>query len=962
MTFPIAHLNLSASGGAFFTDYGVDYFSAADSYNAVNDNLPLKNIVRRTSLIAGTLDEVITFLSDGINGNTIRGNSVSGHSDSADAINTLEKFLAVAHNADGTIKKLEGEHPPVTPATGSFAALDIFVGTQKVKLNAGVGESRVVPGNDARLAYFDAVVAPLNAQSRVHTPGSAPPAVYDYYQVAPFVQGLTYYDSLELALDGGARRILMLPGTFTEAALSAGYDLGGKDLYVYGIEDATTIIELPDDGGGLPFAFTNGDVTFENITFHEIAVGGGFTTSAGYVLTLKRCAANANVFISTLGDVFLEDTTLLGSLSVSGSSKGYIKSSTIVTLGIDASALLEIDGGIFTTFSLSGGVDQVTIRNTDITTLTMTGAVKQVDFTNCGITTMDPASSATLDHVSFRNCIIGACYTDMVSRSLTFDSCKMSTVYFTNTITSFNFINNYVLVGSSGGTGTITDYNISNNHFANGFYMYNLERGTFANNYCVGIISITNHLWHSTIENNRIVNQLTLVASLHVKVRNNKFNGKAYYGNADHFNSELNEYLNFVQYTGTLYANLVSVQDNYAGDLDFVSVNTTIAGLRVDRCVMNNNDIGNITPGSDTTIISDLVIKDVYDLGNVIFDGNAASPLEIDGFTLQNCTFNGNLTMTSNLAKVSRLTVDSSVCGANMTIGATTLEVEYSHITFKGNKSSTAAMRLVSLLGAVSIEDWNVEGNYLIKFFLQGTANVHTASKFAKSICIHGNHNAFCQIRPNATHAGDTEMSFYDVKISGNTYEQVAATDMILDLEYNSISTNLATYTIERMKIENCTWEGALSASVAPIRIKHNVQAVLNDTVGFDVQVNNITSLVSVAADNDLAGIMLVENSIAIDRFSVYMTDVRMILKSGFAGKDICIIHRKGDDISISPEGYLHDAVVDLNGNLSYASFLMVISDNGGDTKVLVNQNGGNKYGEATGAPDFDSGMVHITP
>ena len=588
MSFPISRMDLSGSGGAFYTGYGVDYYDYSTPYRYTEDNIPLRNLATRTKYIADRVDDIRDYLDDAINGNIIRGNSDPGTSDPSDNIDTLEKFLSSSHNADGTIKKaaLGDVHPPLTLAAGNFSALQLFVGSQRIKLEGGIGNNKVASGSDARFAYFDAVVSTNGSTSRINAPGGSAP--YEYYRVqppAPFIEGLTYYTSLKTALDDGARRILMLEGVFNEPLLGPVYDLGGDDLYLYGIEENQVTVNIPN----ATLQFNNGAVIFENMKFGGIA-GAATIKTIGTAMTLKRTNGTGDVTFEVEGSNF------------------HVEESTVQNLKIVLSTGNVMNSIINNYFTIDG-ISRCNIVNTEIIVLDMHGNNYYVNFDNVYFNSIIP-NTAFLYGVKFEKChFVASNFYGAKAYMVTWDSCRFTGTFYignapvveenvvirnsllenginlgVSNYQRFEFTNNSLLGNFIASDSCIQNFNISENYVAGQVLTYHLTSGTFSNNYFLSFFTCDNIAHYVSFECN-IASDFAIYISTAVSISCNTF-GEFYMFRCNHVEISSNYFTSIFEVTEDV--NVMTIFNNsFSDNITFSGSGASLEDMNIVNNKMN---------------------------------------------------------------------------------------------------------------------------------------------------------------------------------------------------------------------------------------------------------------------------------------------------------------------------------------------------------------------------------------
>lgn len=813
MTFPIARLDLTAAGGAFYTDYAVDYYSDADPYNEIEDNLPLRNITRRTSRIAQSVDDIIDFLDDAINGSTIRGLSDSGHSDPSDNVDTLEKFLSESHNADGTLKRTAlGElHPPVTPASGNYPGLRVFVGSQRIKLDAGIGDSKVAAGNDARFAFFDAVVAEDGTQSRVNAPETSPPAPYTYYKKTPHIQGLTYYTTLKAAVDAGAQRVLILGASIDDPGLTGAIDLGGKELFVYGLDDSTVSLNIPAAG----VTFSNSPrVTFKNIQINAISGTPGVTFNVDeFVIESIKSSINLTVQNAIVDINYFEHTepftvdTCTGDISNLKSTEDIILKDCVrlnVSNVLQTAGILYLDSLQYCVFNklhtddilLDGGVSSSTFNAVYCLNFSNPDGkgLSYIDFNGSFIQTISN-TNGTWYYLTFNTCGIQSFIHNSIipapPHNFTFESCDIDMLWFETEV-------NQVSINSSDITQltalVANYYEISDSYIGNlafGLLSYGtLEAckiGDSSNsvfNYVTmdgcEFVSATS-LWditHVTMKGCVFDSTLSINSISNVVFSNNYFTDDVSFADAEFFRSESNNYAvsTDIVFSGTSYYSLHFEDDDFDGDISFTGDDAQIDVFIIQSCRLNSNRIGNVTSG-DFLDIAWFVVRDVSDLNYIDFTGDATGctvshfMIEDSGFTV--AAGESPLTL-SNLDALDYFTLRnvsiSDAVGSNdiAIIGITGSAVEFSNIRVERTATENGNIK-IEFNGMTSIANYEFTYNYQLplEVYPNQTALVDARNIYNGNVAF----NILCNFTytlDNLTAGGN--ISVYDTHFSNNNF------------------------------------------------------------------------------------------------------------------------------------------------------------------------------------------------
>jgi len=631
MTFPIARLDLTAAGGEFCINNGVDYYGSNTPYDENSDNHPIRTLTARTTLIANRVDSLIDFIDNALNGSEIRGSSDPGTSDVTDSVDTLEKFLAVSHNADGSIKKsaIGDIHPPVTEAAGNSSALKIFVGSQKIKLEAGIGNNKVAYSTDARFAYFDAVIAPSGSQSRVNSPGVLPPAPFTYHESIPFVEGITYYTSLETALDAGARRILALEGTFVESTLTGVYDLGSRDLYLYGIEEGAVVVKLPNG----TTQFDNGSVILENIKIQAISGTATVSITGANDLKMYSSVGDANTVLSVASGRCEINDSEVRKLSLNSSSNCTITASSLFTV-------------------VATNIDTTVFTNCGIGDITFFGTANFVNFVDTAIYVYSSDLALATAYFKFDKCYIEVMLAGK-SDFFSFLTC--------NIITSLTFVTAITNVIMS---NCDVDATVS---FAGDVTALILDNNVFNDTVSNAALMSINYFRFDTNTFNAVV---SIVRLLNGSVSGNAFNN----------DFECTDWISDVDFSGNDFAsdflfdcdlsNIVLNGNDFAEGIKFVKSGSSIDSLSIGDNKLNDKYIG-VSGLGWVDSATNVIIHDIFDLLGVYFLGDAVTGETISLFTVRNCVItNPNVNegiVLANVADISSINIDAVSLNTSVT-------------------------------------------------------------------------------------------------------------------------------------------------------------------------------------------------------------------------------------------------------------------------------------------------------
>ena len=937
MTFPITKLNLSAAGGKFYTGHGVDYHSSTDPYNEENDNAPLRNLVERTSEIAGKTDAVIQFLDDAINGGIIRGNSDIGHSDPDDSISTLQTFLAKSFSADGTIKKeaLTGMHLPLTLSANSYAALKLFVGAQKLRLDAGVGVDRVTPGNDARLAYFDAVVAPDGVTSRVNSPVTA--AVYEHYRVSPFVDGDSYYTTVKAATDAGAKRILMLNGTTEDIAPII---TATGELYICGLGDVATTWKITSAALSI-IGCTK--LTLENL---HITCGGGtpatFTSAVAPEVRMKNVTVNAlmtsvNLTSAKLDiEKFTSDSTT--PINLSDCSGNFTDVAASINCVLVDSSKLKFEGCTIGTFNSDAiGLSRISFIKCDITTLSAdcTGASK------------------IYGYINFELCnIVDINYIDTSLRYMTMKKCRLSGNYeFTSggiyqADISNNFFNTTTwdvhIVGYSEFRDNLITCNITTTEW---------DSCTFADNqYQSG--ALTGTFYRSTIEANTFSGAVTFTLLNTVNITANQFGTTCSYGQCTDVSGIANRYVGVVTFDNAAYTNVEFTNDLWGADLSFTVAATVINGFKFIDCKLNGVDISGV---SVIKTLNDFVIENCGTFGALTMSGAVVpNQLSVDGFSIIKTKFT-SVTIDEHLLAMSNVEFDGTTLGGNVVLGKLGGYTSYENIKVLNSTSSNLSTnRVFSIIGVLNLTNYLFKGNYQVRMQIEG-ADVDTgsAAKLIKNIQVAKNYNAFCNIILGSDAANNINTNIDDINISGSNYYQdtVAATACILNIDWQGDSQTQ--YYMRRVVVGGVPFRGQISPEYSPVTISHNPNLLnAGDVTEFDIQINDVAVGVSAnVIEGIYAFLLLIKNCGAtvgganlMLRLGCMLTNNKVKLYSDFDTVDTCLVYRIGEDATAfdAEEGYCNGVVVAATAVLNEGTYNVARPAGGVDTgrKIVMSHTG----------------------
>lgn len=298
----------------------IDYLTTTDDVTDLDLNRPLHNLSDRDVRLRDKINEVIDAHNDAFTGTTfLVPNSDVGHTT---PLGTMEEFLALEHNADGTHKGGSPHGPVVIDSTPELNLINIG-GEQRLSMFVGSGANTVCAGGDSRLHTSDPT-SPSNADhdGRYYTE-----AEVDALVDAAIAARVTFvpddYLTPKAALDAGEDYIVVAPGTYDDR--TAGAITVSKRVTLLGQGSSTDVIWQHDgltldadaDGSvihGIDFTTDDSTVTvaasdcrLSSITFSLIDSGyaAALTLSGtqNYVEQLAETGTNAvQALVSATGN------------------------------------------------------------------------------------------------------------------------------------------------------------------------------------------------------------------------------------------------------------------------------------------------------------------------------------------------------------------------------------------------------------------------------------------------------------------------------------------------------------------------------------------------------------------------------------------------------------------------------------------------------------------------------------